>query len=62
MRIFSEREPCVKTITNADQNCTQHIMEYMPEVDVTYAVDYGITRESGSEARRLFGELLNKLL
>lgn len=51
IKIFSEREPCVETVTNIGHNCTNRIIEYMPDVEVVYAIEYGATRESGLNAR-----------
>lgn len=62
IRVFSEREPCVETVTNIGHNCTNCIMEYMPNAEVTYAVEYGITQEDGVNARNVLKELLDKLL
>ncbi len=62
IKIFSERKPCVETATNIGHNCANHIIEYMPDADVVYAVEYGATRESGLNARNSLKELLEKLL
>lgn len=62
IKIFSEREPCVETATNIGHNCTKHIIEYMPDVEVMYVVDYGTAKEDGAKARRALKELLKELL
>lgn len=62
IKIFSEREPCVETSTNIGHNCSKHIMEYMPDAQVVYAVDYGLTREDGENARRILKGILSELL
>lgn len=62
VRIFSEREPCVETTTNIGHNCTNRIIEYAPDAEVTYAVDYGVAQEDGLNARNILKELLDNLL
>ncbi len=59
--IFSEREPCVETLTNT-HNCAKHILEFAPNTEVLYAVDYGVTPEDGAYAREILGEILNTIL
>lgn len=61
-QLFTEREPCVHTSTNSNYNCTQAIIDYMPNVNITYVVDYGVTQEDGKEARILLKALLDELL
>lgn len=62
IKIFTEREPCVETATNVGHNCTNRIIEYTPDAEVTYAVDYGVTQEDGLNARNILQELLQTLL
>ncbi|MBQ8349254.1 MAG: hypothetical protein IJY19_06360 [Ruminococcus sp.] len=39
-KLFTEREPCVLTETNNQHNCAKKLMEYMPNSEITYAIDY----------------------
>ena len=58
----STREPCVETATNVGHNCTNRIIEYTLDVEVTYAVNYGVTQEDGLNVRNILQELLQNLL
>lgn len=58
-KIFTEREPCVETATNIGHNCTNRIIEYTPDAEVTYVVDYGVTREDGLNAKGILQNLLD---
>jgi hypothetical protein len=62
IRLFTEREPCVEIMTNLGHNCTMRIVEYSPNVEVTYAVDYGINKSDGLNARIELKKILEKLL
>ena len=62
IKIFTEREPCVETATNVGHNCANRIIEYTPDAEVTYAVDYGVTPEEGANARNILQGLLKNLL
>ena len=57
-RIFSERQPCVETLTNG-KNCTLMIQKNFPNAEIEYVVPYGTTVESGKMARKKLKELLN---
>ena len=48
--------------TNVGHNCINRIIEYTPDAEVTYAVDYDITQEDGLNARNILQELLQNLL
>lgn len=62
LKIFSEREPCVETVTNMGHDCAQHIISYASEVELSYAVSYGLTKEDGANARNLLREILKKIM
>ena len=57
-RIYSEREPCVRTETNPDNDCAHHINDYAPDAEVTYSYDYEIKAEEGRTARLALKEFL----
>lgn len=61
-KIFSEREPCVETVTNMGHDCAQHIVSYASEVDLSYAVSYGLTKEDGANARNILRKILKKIM
>lgn len=62
MGLKLEREPCVETSTNIGHSCANYIMEYMLDVEVRYAVDYGMTQEDGANARKILNDLLKKVM
>lgn len=57
-RIFTEREPCVQTISNPDHDCAHHILNFTSDAEVTYAYDYGVTEEEGAVARANLAKFL----
>ena len=59
-RIYSEKEPCIRTTTNRNHDCARLINRHSPNANVTYSVDYGDTQESGRAARETLEVLLNK--
>lgn len=60
--VYSEREPCVETPTNAGHHCSLDLATFCPDAQVSYSFKFGEDKADGPAARKALRDAVRALL